>query len=164
MGQIAKLNEGMPPPPGLKAELHKLLEPGLIEVVSCVLIFIAGLIYKFERTGHNETTPLIDTASEMKIRINIPVNIIKTLTVRTVNIQSHLPGRSPVSNILAGQGISGAMYLHNDALKLSTSFRLSKIYFSVWSLENNRHTFVRGFCLLRGYVLIRTKIIKEFVK
>ena len=134
------------------AQAHELLERRLVEIVFGLLILVAGFVHELKRARHHEPSPLLDTAGQMKVNGHIPVNVVKTLPVRVVNIDGHLPCRPPIRDVLSRQSIGSAMYVHDDALKLSPAFRLGKIQLSVWSLQYH------------GIILLRAEVLKEFVE
>ena len=60
--QVAKFNERVPPVVGIKCIFHKLAKPLCVKEGRSLLFFLTFLIYNFERTGHDKSLSLLDTA------------------------------------------------------------------------------------------------------
>ena len=108
----------MSPVDTVEGETHELLEPCLVEVGQRVLVFLAVVGHQLERAREHEALALFDAAREVGVNFHVPVHLIEAQAVGVVNIDGHLPGSSPVAQILACEAVGGALYLHHHLAEL----------------------------------------------
>ena len=108
-GDVWKLYERMAPVAALEHESAELLEPGLVEIVLRILVLIALSIDELEGPGHDEADSLLYATGEMRVDLDIAIDVIEPLSRGRVDIDSHLPGLPPVGDVLACEGVGGAL-------------------------------------------------------
>ena len=134
-GDVAKLNERVPPVVGGKRILEQLLEPRLVEIVVRLLVLVALRIYQLERLRHDESHTLAHAPRKVKVNLHIPVNVVKAFTVRAVHVDGHLPCLSPVGDVLARERVGGALQFDDHFLHPLAVGGLGKVEVPVWSAQ-----------------------------
>ena len=130
---IAQFNERVSPIDRVVSVFEQLLEPGLVEVVLCFLVLLSLGIDQLERTCHNESLALLDTARQVQVYQCVAVDIVEPLPVRTVYIDGHLPSVAPILHILARERFCCLLNVYDD-LSRSLLVSFGKIEVPMWGV------------------------------
>ena len=142
-GEVAQFDERVTPEVGVERIFEHLLEPRLVEKVVSLFVLIAFGIDQFERLRHDESHPLTHTSREVKVYIHIAVYVVEPLAVRAIDIDGHLPGKSPVGNVPACERIGGALQFDDHLLHALAVGRLCQVEVSmrrVQYVSTSEHT------------------------
>ena len=134
--RIAQLDERMSPIIGIEGIKQQLFEPLLVEIVQRLFILIAFRIHDFEAPCHDEPFALLDTPRQMQIDRHVTVDVIQSLPVRAVDVDGHLPGVTPVPDVLAGERIGSAMEIDDYFLEPSLVVFLRQIEIPVRRVQH----------------------------
>ena len=85
----------MSPVAGFQIVVQQVLEPRLVEVFGGILYGIPARADKLERAGLDEVVYLVYRTGQMRIKLRVRIDVVKTLPVRVVVVLGHLAGCSP---------------------------------------------------------------------
>lgn len=132
---ISELDEGVSPISAVEDEAAEAFEPCLVEVMKGLLVLRAVVVDELEGLGHDEPLPLRDAPREMGVDLDIAIDVVEALTVGRIDIDGHLPGVTPVSDVLACEGVGGALKADDDGLDLFGIVGLGEVEVAVWSVQ-----------------------------
>ena len=100
MYNITQLYECRTPKTAVKAKVHKVREPFLLQQCGGFGVLLAVLSNKPEVLLKCLALTLPDTAGQVGVQNRICINVIKSAAVRVLVVNGHLVGTAPVRNVL----------------------------------------------------------------
>lgn len=97
---VPQLYEGCPPKAAIKAKVHEVREPFLLQQCGGFGVLFSVFAHKTEVLLQCLAFALSDTAGQVGVQNRIGVNVIKPAAVGVLVINSHLVGTAPVRNVL----------------------------------------------------------------